>query len=198
MPIFPVTLRKMLRGLMLLLRYAAAACAVWVSVQFSDDATDLLINLGLVLLPFTLCMALSGRLTVSLSVASIVALFIYVLGELKFSYFGNRLAVADYDFLSEPANWTIIWRYPLLWMTVAGFSAAVLVLVVDACLSVRRTRALRWQVRSVAGLLFVALAGFCYANRHHHVWEVFRDDADCGPDNVCGVMSRLVFSTGVF
>jgi phosphoglycerol transferase MdoB-like AlkP superfamily enzyme len=191
-------LRPAFKALLLLLRYGAAAVALYVSLKYTDDAICAVINLSLFLLPLTLALAVSGRRVSSLSIASALSIFVYVLGELKFKYFGDRLAVADYSFIAEPANWAIVWRYPLLWETLTAFVLFVSLLVADALIDSRGTVALRPRLRLAAAAIFVALAACNYFNRHHHQWEVFRDDADCGPMHTCGVMSRLVFSTNVF
>jgi len=97
------------RGLALL-RYAAIAAALWVSLQYTDDAVCGVINAGLFLLPLCLFLALSGRVAASLNGAAAVAIFVYFMGEMKLRYFGNRLALADMAFVGESANWTIVTR----------------------------------------------------------------------------------------
>lgn len=187
-----------LKALLVLIRYSAAAAALYVAWQNTDDAICAVMNLSLFFLPFTLALAISGRRVSSLSIASAFSIFLYVLGELKYEYFGDRLAVADYAFVTEPANWLIVWRYPLLWQSLAGFLIVVGLLVLDALYDSRGTQSLRPRWRLLAGAAFIGLLSFNYVNRQHHLWEVFRDDADCGDMHVCGVMSRLVFSTSIF
>jgi phosphoglycerol transferase MdoB-like AlkP superfamily enzyme len=190
--------RPALKALLWLLRYVTAATAIYLALENTDDAVCAVLNAGLFLLPLTLALAISGRRVSSLSIAAALSIFLYVLGELKFKYFGDRLALADYSFLTEPANWAIVWRYPLLWQTLIGFALFVALLGADALLDSRGTRSLRPGLRLAAAGVFAALAIFSYANRHHHQWEVFRDDADCGPMHTCGVMSRLIFSSNVY
>lgn len=190
--------RTAFKALLMLIRYSAAAAALYLAWQNSDDAICAVMNLSLFLLPFTLALAISGRRVSSLSIASAFSIFLWALGELKYEYFGDRLAVADYSFVTEPANWLIVWRYPLLWESLAAFGVFVALLVFDALYDSRGTRSLRRRWRLLSALGFVALLAFNYINRQHHLWEVFRDDADCGDMHTCGVMSRLVFSTSVF
>jgi phosphoglycerol transferase MdoB-like AlkP superfamily enzyme len=175
---------------------AAAVFAVWVSLQFSDDPVCALVNAGLFLLPFLLLGSLTGRPAIALAAATALALLLWAVGEMKLRYFGNRLALIDFYFLSEGANWSIVQRYPRLQWMLAGYVALVAVLVLYAW----QRRQQRWgrQARLAAVLV---LAGWCagaWASRHHHLWEVFRDDADCGPTKTCGVMSRLLYSYSVF
>src|SRR3569623_2103251 len=185
--------RATFKALLILIRYSAAATALYLAWQNTDDAICAVMNLSLFLLPFTLALAISGRRVSSLSIASAFSIFLWVLGELKYEYFGDRLAVADYSFVTEPANWLIVWRYPLLWETLAAFGVFVALLVVDALYDSRGTQSLRRRWRLLSALAFVSLLAFNYVNRQHHLWEVFRDDADCGDMHTCGVMSRLVF-----
>jgi len=175
---------------------AAAVYAVWVSLQFSDDPACALINAGLFLLPFLLLGAATGRPAIALAAATALALLLWAVGEMKLRYFGNRLALIDFYFLSEGANWSIVQRYPRLQWMLAGYLALVAVLILHAW----QRRQQRWGARArlAAALL---LAGWCagaWAGRHHHTWEVFRDDADCGAIKTCGVMSRLLYSYSVF
>ena len=146
------TWRQAFKALLLFVRYATAGTALYLAWQNTDDAICAVMNLSLFLLPFTLALAISGRRVSSLSIAALVSIFLYVLGELKFEYFGDRLAVADYSFVTEPANWLIVWRYPLLWKTLTAFLALVLLLVVDALYDSRGARALapRWRLLSAA------------------------------------------------
>lgn len=192
-----------LRGLgraLALIRYAAIAAAIWASLKYSDDAVDTVINSGLFLLPLLLMLALSGRVAASISSAAAIAIFVYALGEMKLRYFDNRLAVSDFPFLDESANWIIVARYPLLYGSLIGFIAFALLLMLERRLNTRQVRSMRIGARArvaAAGLL-VALIAFSLVNRQHHTWEVFRDDADCGRLKTCGVMSRLVYSIAVF
>ena len=187
-----------MRFLLIALRYFVAAMAVYCALKDSDDLICVVINASLLLLPFSLALAVTGRRVSSLSIASALSIFLYVLGELKFKYFGDRLAVMDYTFVMEPANWAVVWRYPTLWTALAGFAVLVVLLAFDALTDRRAFAPLGGRWRGAAAAVFVLLLGFDYVNRHHHQWEVFRDDADCGPMHTCGVMSRLVFSTNVF
>jgi phosphoglycerol transferase MdoB-like AlkP superfamily enzyme len=186
------------RGLALL-RYAAIAAAAWVALQYSDDAVCAVIDAGLLLLPLGLFLALSGRVAASLNAAAAVAIFVYVMGEMKARYFGTHLALADLAFVGESANWTIVTRYPLLYGSLAGFFVFLFLLWLERRLNTRRQRSLRAGpgLRIAAAAGFFALLGFSALNRHHHQWENFRDDADCGAIKICGVMGRLVYSTAV-
>ncbi len=186
------------RVLLLLLRLLAVVAALYISVQYSDDAWCLLINGCLFLLPFALLLGLTGRWVWSLSGAAAFALFIYGMGELKFIYFYTRLIVADWSFVLEPANWTIVRQYPRIYTALAGFSTGLLLLIVDATLATphRPRLAGRFRIASLvlAGLLVGALA----TQRHHHTWEVWLDDANCNTANKCGVASRLLFSLQIY
>ncbi|PTU32939.1 sulfatase-like hydrolase/transferase [Stenotrophobium rhamnosiphilum] len=190
--------RPAFKALLIFVRYSAAAVALYLAWKNTDDAICAVMNLSLFFLPFTLALAISGRRISSLSIASCFSIFLYVLGELKFEYFGDRLAVADYSFVTEPANWIIVWRYPLLWQTLAAFMAFVALLVIDALYDSRGSKSLSARWRWLAAAVFVSLLAFNYSNRQYHMWEVFRDDANCGDMNTCGVMSRLVYSISVF
>ena len=95
-------------------------CLQWSSLQ------------GTAALPFALLLALTGRWVWSLSGAAAIALFIYGMGELKFIYFYTRLIVADWSFVMEPANWTIVRQYPRIYTALAAFSTALLLLIIDA------------------------------------------------------------------
>ena len=80
-------------------------------------------------------------------------------------------------------------------------TSVVITLVALLLLWTWRRRADATLTRSARALCAVLLAGWCaiaWTGRHQHTWEVFRDDADCGRDKVCGVMSRLVFSYSAF
>ena len=198
MPSVKFSLSSALRFFLIAFRYVVAALALWLAFKDSDDAVCAVMNLSLFLLPFSLALAISGRRVSSLSIAAAITIFLYVLGELKFKYFGDRLAIMDYSFVIEPANWAVVWRYPTLWMALAIFCGAVALLAFDALTDRRAFAPLGARWRGAAALLALLLLGFDYSNRHHHQWEVFRDDADCGPMHTCGVMSRLIFSTNVF
>ncbi len=174
----------------------AAVLAVAVSLQFSDDPLCALINAGLFLLPFLLLAALSGRPAVALAATTAVVLLLWGVGEMKLRYFGNRLALLDFYFLSEGANWSIVQRYPLLQTLLAAFVALLAVLAIYAWQ--RRTQ--RWgrHARAACAALLALWCTMAWSGRHHHQWEVFRDDADCGTIKTCGVMARLVYSYSVF
>jgi len=98
-----VALRWLGRALALI-RYAAIVAAISASLKYSDDAVDTVINSGLFLLPLLLMLALSGRIAASISSAAAIAIFVYVLGEMKLRYFDNRLAVSDFPFLDEDVD----------------------------------------------------------------------------------------------
>lgn len=176
---------------------ALIAAALYLSVQRSDDAVCLLINLGLFLVPALLLAVLSGRWTVAVAGAGLLSVLLWSVGEFKKIYFDNRLALLDFTFLGEPANWSIVLRYPRLEWAAAGFVLACVLMGVWAWWA-RRGSALSWRERGVCLLLLALWCGFAWQNRHHHNWEVFRDDADCGLLKTCGVMSRLVYSYAVF
>src|SRR5882757_8919154 len=191
---------RALGSVLAFIRYAAIIAAIWASLKYSDDAVDTVINSGLFLLPLLLMLALSGRIAASISLAAAIAIFVYVLGEMKLRYFDNRLAISDFTFLDESANWIIVARYPLLYSSLIGFIAFALLLMLERRLNTRHVRSMRIapRARVAAAGLFVALIAFGLVNRQHHTWEVFRDDADCGRLKTCGVMSRLVYSIAVF
>ncbi|WP_028081591.1 LTA synthase family protein [Solimonas soli] len=180
-----------------LLQAAATVWALWVSMQFSDDGTCALINAGLFAVPLLLMLAISGRWSYAVAFATLAAILFWAIGEFKLRYFDNRLALLDFSFLGEGANWSIVGRYPRLQWALAGFVVACLVLGVHARLA-RRGPAHGWRVRAACLVLLGGWSSFAWANRHHHNWEVFRDDADCGLLKICGVMSRLVYSYSVF
>ncbi len=194
-----LVVRLLGRGLALL-RYAAIAAALWVSLQYTDDAVCAVINAGLFLLPLCLLLALSGRIAASFNGAAAVAIFVYFMGEMKSRYFGNRLALADMAFVGESANWTIVTRYPLLYGSLIAFAVFVFLLWLERRLNTRGSLSRRATpgVRVIAASTFLSLLAFSTVSRHHHQWEVFRDDGDCGPLKTCGVMSRLVYSVAVF
>lgn len=176
----------------------AALAAITVSLWFSDDALCALINAGLFLLPFLLLASLTGRRAASLAVASGVALLLWLLGEVKLRYLGNRLALTDAFFLAEPANWRILREYPLIQAALASFLALALLLLLWAWRADGRLPRYRLPARGLCALLLAGWCSLAWSNRTHHQWEVFRDDGDCGLVKTCGVMARLLFSYGVF
>ncbi|MGH8444245.1 MAG: sulfatase-like hydrolase/transferase, partial [Solimonas sp.] len=179
------------------LQMVAAGWAIWLSLQYTDDAVCGLINIGLFAVPLLLALALSGRWSVALAAATLFAVLLWGVGELKLRYFDNRLALLDFAFLSQGSNWSIVWRYPRLQWALAAFVAACAVLGAHAWLN-RRGPALGWKLRGLAALLLAIWSAFAWTHRHQHNWEVFRDDADCGLLKTCGVMSRMVYSYSVF
>ena len=186
------------RRMLFALRWLLAAGAIYVSVQYSDDALCVPINLSLFLVPFTVMLALTGRWVWSLSIASAVALFVYGMGELKLKYFYTRLIVADWAFISEPANWTIVRQYPRIYGVLSLFVFGASLLVIDAIWAARRQKPVAAKLRLVSLALAIGLVGLLYQSRHHHQWEVWLDDADCGPGHRCGVLGRLLFSFQMF
>ncbi|HSW14228.1 MAG TPA: sulfatase-like hydrolase/transferase [Solimonas sp.] len=174
----------------------AALVAIALSLRFSDDTLCALINAGLFLLPFLLWSALSGRMTQGLAFATAFTLLVWAVGEFKLRYFGNRLALIDLYFISEGANWSIVKRYPMVQAALAAWLALCLLLLLWA----RRAQAavLGWRGRALCTTLLAGWCALAWSSRHQHQWEVFRDDADCGPAKTCGVMSRLVYSYNVF
>ncbi|WP_273452767.1 sulfatase-like hydrolase/transferase [Nevskia ramosa] len=186
------------RVLLLLLRCLVIGAALFVSVQDSADAWCLLINASLFLLPLALLLSLTGRWVWSLSIAAAFALFVYGMGELKFVYFYTRLIVADWSFVTEPANWTIVRQYPRIYTTLAGFSTVLLLLIIDATLATPRNARLPRSLRIGAAVLALSLVGALTSLRHHHTWEVWLDDANCNAANKCGVVSRLLFSLQIY
>lgn len=186
------------RVVLALLRAGLIGASVWVALIDSDDALCAIVNLSLVLLPFALLLALTGRWVWSLSGAAAFALFLYGMGELKFVYFYTRLIVADWAFVSEPANWTIVRQYPRIYTVLSLFVVGAGLLAIDAIWASRRHRAAPSTARWLALLVFVALSGTLYGARKHHTWEVFTDDADCGTAHRCGVAARLLYSVQMF
>ena len=180
-----------------LLQAGATVWALWVSMQFSDDAVCALINAGLFVVPLLLMLALCGRWSYAVAFATLLAVLLWAVGEFKLRYFDNRLALLDFAFLSQGANWSIVGRYPRLQWALAAFVAAGIVLGLHARLA-RRGAPLGWKARTACVLLLAGWSSFAWANRHQHTWEVFRDDGDCGLLKICGVMSRLVYSYSVF
>lgn len=192
-------LAKLGRVGLALLRWGLAAFAVWASFEWSDDPVCAVINLSLVGLPFLLLFALTGRWVLALSGASAFALFLYGMGEIKFVYFYTRLIAADWAFVAEPSNWTIVRQYPRIYGVLGGFVFGAGLLALDAGLAARRQRwrpgpATRAAALLLAGLLVVHAA----VNRRHHDWEVFTDDATCGIAKHCGVATRLLYSLQMF
>lgn len=186
------------RVVLVLLRVVLIAASVRVALIDTDDALCGIVNLSLVLLPFALLLALTGRWVWSLSGAAALTLFLYGMGELKFVYFYTRLIVADWAFVSEPANWTIVRQYPRIYTVLGLFAVGASLLVIDASWASRRHRlASRWQ-RLTALLVVVALSATLYGARKHHTWEVFTDDADCGTAHRCGLAARLLYSVQMF
>lgn len=180
------------------LRYVFAGIALWIALQYSDDPACLLMNACLLLLPWLLFSAATGRWDSSVGLAAFVAVFIYALGEFKYAYLGDRLATADFAILARPANWIVVGQYPSVQVGLWIAAAAATLVGLDVWLSSRNGPTMQRAGRILALLAAVALVGFCHAHRSDHTWEVFRDDADCGDIHICGVFSRLVFSTGVF
>lgn len=176
----------------------AGLAALQVSLQFSDDPLCVLINAGLFLLPFLLLAVVSGRRALSLAVAIGFALLIWGIGELKLRYFGNRLALLDFYFLSEGANWSIVKRYPVVQTALVAYLVLVALLALWVWRREPRLPRFGAGARASFALLLATWATLTWSGRHHHQWEVFRDDADCGLIKTCGVMARLVFSYGMF
>jgi hypothetical protein len=182
-----------------LLRWGLAAFAIWAAFEWSDDAICAVINLSLVALPFLLLLGLTGRWVAALSGASAFALFLYGMGEVKFVYFYTRLIAADWHFVTEPSNWTIVRQYPRIYGVLGGFAFGAGLLAIDALLAGRRQR---WRPGLAARAAMLVAAGslvlFAAANRKHHDWEVFTDDATCGTAHRCGVATRLLYSLQMF
>jgi len=176
----------------------AALVTLFISLQFSDDAACAMINLGLFSAPFLLATIVGGRLRVAVAVASAVGLLVWGIGELKMEFFGQRLGLLDFYFLSEGANWGIVSRYPDMQWAIAAWVGLTALLSIAAWQMDRRTTSLGWLGRGTSALLLVAWCGGAWAQRHHHLWEVFREDANCGEEKVCGVMARIVYSYGAF
>jgi phosphoglycerol transferase MdoB-like AlkP superfamily enzyme len=181
-----------------LIQLLAGSVAILLALQFSDDTLCVLINAGLFLLPFLLVAALTGRLNAALAVATVSALLLWGVGEFKLHFFGNRLALLDFYFLSEGANWSIVKRYPKVQAALAAWLLLCLVLGLRARHADRGRTPLRVRGRTLCVLLLAGWCGIAWSNRHQHTWEVFRDDADCGLSKTCGVVSRLLYSYSVF
>src|SRR4051812_25086271 len=92
--------------------FAAVLATLRVSLQFSDDAVCVFLNLGLFAVPLLLALVLGARPKVALAVASALALLIWGIGEIKLQFFRQRLGLMDFQFLGTGANWTIVKRYP--------------------------------------------------------------------------------------
>jgi len=176
----------------------AALAALAASLWFSDDALCALINAGLFLLPFLLCAALTGRRAASLAFATGFALLLWGVGEFKLRYFGNRLALLDFYFLSEGANWSIVRRYPYVQAGLAAFLGLVALLALQAWRADRRLPRYGGGARLACAALLAGWCALAWNGRTHHQWTVFQDDADCGLIKTCGVMARLVYSAGMF
>lgn len=179
-------------------RLLVLAAALFTSTLWSDDALCVFINASLVGLPFLLLLAATGRWIWSLAGASALALFVFGMGELKANYFGTRLVLGDWAFISEPTNWTIVGHYPRIYGTLAAFSAGALLSITDAALASRRHKALAVRTRLLALALAIVLSGFLWTQRHHHTWEVWNDDANCGEMYRCGALGRLLYSVAMF
>lgn len=178
--------------------FTAVIATVLVSLQHSDDAVCTFLNAGLFAVPLALTLALGGRPKVALALASAAGLMIWGIGEIKMEFFGNRLGLLDFHFLGTGANWTIVKRYPQMQLALLAWCALVLGLSAAAFYRERGRPRIGARGRALSALV---LAGWCagaYQFRQHHLWEVFRDDADCGSERVCGVMARLVYSYGAF
>ncbi len=186
--------RLLLAGLVLLT--GLGTCAM--SLQYSDDTVCALINAGLFLLPCLLLATVRGRLPTALAGAMAIAVLLWGIGEFKLHFFGNRLALMDFVFLSEGSNWGIVKRYPRVQLALAAWLLLVMLLFVWARLENRRRTALSPAARVLCALLLASWCAVAWGGRHQHTWEVFRDDADCGHEKICGVMSRLVFSYSAF
>ena len=184
----------MLAGLALLT--GIGVCAI--SLHYSDDVVCALINAGLFLLPCLLLATVRGRLPTAMAAAMAIAVLIWGIGEFKLHFFGNRLALMDFVFLTEGSNWGIVKRYPRVQLALAAWLLLSTLLLVWARLENRRRSPLSPGARTLCVLLLAGWCAVAWSGRHQHTWEVFRDDADCGWEKVCGVMSRLVFSYSAF
>ena len=186
--------RVLLAGLVMLT--GIGVCAI--SLYYSDDAVCALINAGLFLLPVLLLSTVRGRLPTAMAAAMALAVLIWGIGEFKLHFFGNRLALMDFVFLSEGANWGIVKRYPRVQLALAAWLLLTALLFVWAALENRRRGPLSPRARALSALLLAGWCAVAWGGRHQHTWEVFRDDADCGREKICGVMSRLVYSYSAF
>ena len=193
-----VNLARIGRALLGLIVLATTLAAVAISLAWSDDAVCALINAGLLLLPFLLLATLSGRLPIALAVTLGMALLLWGIGEFKLHFFGNRLALMDFVFLSEGANWSIVKRYPSVQLALAAWTLLALLLLLWAWVENRHRAPLQPAARAGFALLLGLWCAFAWTHRDQHTWEVFRDDADCGREKICGVMARLVFSYSAF
>ena len=179
-------------------RALVTATALYTSTLWSDDLLCVLINVSLVVWPFLLLLALTGRWMWSLAGASSFAVFVFAMGEIKANYFGTRLVLGDWAFIAEPTNWMIVGQYPRIYGALALFVLGLLALAVDAARSDRNRAPLGWRLRALTGVLAVTLAGWLWSERHHHVWEVWNDDANCGDMYRCGALGRLLYSVAMF
>ena len=179
-------------------RVLVAVAALFTSTLWSDDLYCVFINACLVGVPFLLLIGLTGRWLWALSAASAFALFVFGMGELKANYFGTRLVLGDWAFIGEPVNWSIVWHYPRMYGSLGAFTLGALLLVIDAVVASRRQALLPLRLRALSLVLVAALSGLLYSARHHHTWEVWLDDADCGELHRCGALSRLIYSVAMF
>ncbi|MET0343184.1 MAG: sulfatase-like hydrolase/transferase [Polyangiales bacterium] len=178
--------------------YAAALATLAISLQYSDDAVCAFINVGLFALPLLLTLTLGGRPKVALAVASAVGLLIWGVGEIKMHFFRERLGLLDFHFLGTGANWSIVKRYPRMQLALLAWVGVVLGLALAAYHRERGRPRLGGRTRAMAALALIGWCAGAHQFRQHHLWEVFREDADCGEERVCGVMARLVYSYGAF
>ena len=169
-----------------------------VSLQYSDDAVCVHLNLGLFCVPFLLTALLGGRLRSAAAVACALGLLVWGVGETKMQFFRQRLGLMDFYFLSGGANWAIVERYPEMQRALASWLLLSIVLGFAAWRSERGRALLAGRWRVLTGVLLLGWCAGSWAARHHHQWEVFRDDADCGEQKICGVMARLVYSYCAF
>lgn len=193
-----VNVARIGRALLGLLTLATGLATCRIGLEYSDDATCALINAGLFLVPFLLVAALRARLPSAIAAALGSALLVWGIGEFKLHFFGNRLALMDFYFLSEGSNWGIVKRYPRVQLALLAWLALAALLLLWAWVENRHRAPLGTQARMLCALLLAGWCAVAWAGRHQHTWEVFRDDADCGREKICGVMSRLVFSYSAF
>lgn len=195
---FPSSLHRLSSLGGALVQLLAGAAAILLALQFSDDWQCALINAGLFLLPFLLVAALTGRRNAALAAATVSALLLWGIGEFKLHFFGNRLALLDFYFLSEGSNWGIVKRYPKVQWALAAWLLLCVLVFARAWSADRQRPALGARGRAFCVVLLAAWCGIAWGNRHQHTWEVFRDDADCGRIKTCGVVARLLYSYSVF
>jgi len=67
---------------------------------------------------------------------------------MKLRYFDNRLAVSDFPFLDESANWIIVGAVSLLYGALIGFIAFALLLMLERRLNTRQVRSMRIGARA--------------------------------------------------